>query len=209
MLPFLPPKQQQSLADRDDPTLVQLVEEGPPDPTKPMGEIAVGESTFGPLASVALGPAKYERYDELLAALREEARVAFQLDPGGSTASHSVVQRQNPAAALIASALTRPPCTALVHYHPAETTSTTHGVAEAPARSEQMPINPRMTGLQVKSSIIASLGLKGGFQDYYLTLDAAPFGSRTPVERHPSWDHTSVTLRLEDVAGRPKAVGHT
>ena len=73
-----------------------------------------------------------------------------------------------------------------------------------------------MTGLQLKSLVIAALGLDGGFQNYYMTLDGAPFGSRTPISSHPSIlpqaagsSGTIPVLELELTGDRPKAVGHT
>mmetsp|Transcript_82947 Transcript_82947/g.165578 ORF Transcript_82947/g.165578 Transcript_82947/m.165578 type:complete len:103 (-) Transcript_82947:203-511(-) len=67
---------------------------------------------------------------------------------------------------------------------------------------------PSLTGLMLKSTVIASLGLTGGFQDYYLRLDGAPFGSRTPISMHAGFQ-PGCTLDLEDVGERPKAVGMT
>ena len=67
---------------------------------------------------------------------------------------------------------------------------------------------PSLTGLMLKSKIIAELGLGGGFQDYYLRLEATPFGSRTPISAHPGFGEGCLLL-LEDVGERPKAVGMT
>jgi len=71
---------------------------------------------------------------------------------------------------------------------------------------------PSLTGLMLKSRVIASLGLDGGFQDYYLLLGGTPFGSRTPIDVHPLWSETvgcGGVLHLEDLGDRPKAVGMT
>lgn len=51
-----------------------------------------------------------------------------------------------------------------------------------------------LTGLQLKSAVIAALGLKGGFQDYYLTLGGAPFGSRSALGAHPGLLHIAAGL---------------
>lgn len=75
-------------------------------------------------------------------------------------------------------------------------------------RVYELMILPTLTGLQLKSLIIRELGLDGGFQDYYLTLDGTPFGSRTLVGMHASFAD-GCRMELEDVGDRPKAVGHT
>jgi len=67
---------------------------------------------------------------------------------------------------------------------------------------------PSLTGLQLKSKVIAELGLSGGFQDYFLRLDGTAFGSRTPVSAHPAFA-AQCHLVLQDVGERPKAVGMT
>lgn len=72
----------------------------------------------------------------------------------------------------------------------------------------QVHVLPSMTGLQLKSKVIAELGLPGGFQNYYLRLGGSPFGARTPVSVHPDFCD-GCTMLLEDVGDRPKAVGHT
>ena len=67
---------------------------------------------------------------------------------------------------------------------------------------------PSLTGLQLKSKVIAELGLDGGFQDYYLRLQSTAFGSRSPVSAHPGFVEGCLIM-LEDVGERPKAVGMT
>lgn len=67
---------------------------------------------------------------------------------------------------------------------------------------------PSLTGLMLKSKVIAELGLDGGFQDYYLRLEGTAFGSRTPVSAHAGFGEGCRCL-LEDVGDRPKAVGMT
>ena len=67
---------------------------------------------------------------------------------------------------------------------------------------------PSLTGLQMKSKIIAELGLNGGFSDYYLRCENISFGSKTGVQEHPCFKEGCV-LVLEDLEGRPKAVGET
>jgi hypothetical protein len=69
-------------------------------------------------------------------------------------------------------------------------------------------ILPTLTGLQLKSLIIHSLSLPGGFQDYYLRLNNQPFGSRTSISEHVGFKD-GMELILEDVNGRGKCVGHT
>lgn len=73
---------------------------------------------------------------------------------------------------------------------------------------ETVYLLPTLTGLQMKSAVIAALGLGGGFQDYFLRCDGDVFGSRTAISTHPGFQEGCV-LSMEDVAGRPKAVGHT
>ncbi|GMI39258.1 hypothetical protein TeGR_g11110 [Tetraparma gracilis] len=67
------------------------------------------------------------------------------------------------------------------------------------------------TGLQLKSLAIATAGAGGGFQDYFLTLNALPFGARSRVSDHSGVVEGATLLRLvlEDVGDRRKAVGMT
>jgi glutaredoxin len=78
------------------------------------------------------------------------------------------------------------------------------------SKCETVYILASLTGLQLKSKIIAELGLQGGFGDYYLLCNGLPFGSRTPIINHEGFvkDNNS-ELILEDRAGRQKAIGHT
>jgi len=74
--------------------------------------------------------------------------------------------------------------------------------------AQTLSVLPSMTGLQLKSRVIADLGLDGGFQHYYLRLNDTPFGSRMPVTSHPDFA-AGCNLVLEDIGDRPKASGHT
>ena len=106
--------------------------------------------------------------------------------------AHSVMQR---GVGAVAAALSSKAAPVAVHVEYKGAVHTVHALAS-------------LTGLMLKSAVIAELGLAGGFQDYYLRLDGAPFGSRTPIRMHPGF-RSGCTLVLEDVGERPKAVGMT
>ena len=68
------------------------------------------------------------------------------------------------------------------------------------------------TRLLYACQVIATLGLDGGFQDFYLRLGGSAFGSRTPISAHPHWAQLvsgQCSLLLERIGDRPKAVGMT
>lgn len=82
------------------------------------------------------------------------------------------------------------------------------------SKSADINVPNGLTGLQLKSFVISSLDLDGGFQDYYLTLGGTPFGSRVPIGSHPLIEKSFLSqdvpvLDLEVTGARPKAVGHT
>eukprot|EP01043_Picozoa_sp_COSAG02_P023167 COSAG02_NODE_1230_length_13767_cov_16.238294_3_plen_262_part_00 len=140
-------------------------------------------------------------HDALKAALERAGPAALwghKATSGGETGEgHSVVSTGIGAAQ--ASLTSRqPPVAAHVEYT-AQDGATTR---------ETVYLLPTLTGLQMKSAVIAALGLSGGFQDYYLRCDGDVFGSRTAIATHPGFKEGCL-LTMEDVAGRAKAVGHT
>eukprot|EP00928_Gymnodinium_smaydae_P093411 TRINITY_DN77582_c0_g1_i1.p1 TRINITY_DN77582_c0_g1~~TRINITY_DN77582_c0_g1_i1.p1 ORF type:complete len:240 (-),score=21.91 TRINITY_DN77582_c0_g1_i1:77-736(-) len=81
-------------------------------------------------------------------------------------------------------------------------------VVEYKSKTKDVHVPPTITGLMLKSKVIAEFGLPGGFQDYYLRLGGEPFGSRTAIKEHPGFTAGALIV-LEEVGERPKAQGMT
>ena len=120
---------------------------------------------------------------------------------GGETGDGHSVLSVGIGAAQASLSSRQPPVAVHVEY-------TAQGGEAASTVKETVYLLPTLTGLQMKSTVIAALGLDGGFQDYFLRCDGDVFGSRTAISTHPGFKEGCV-LTMEDVAGRPKAVGHT
>jgi hypothetical protein len=195
LIPFMPPKLQQQVAT--DPSLmssfVGLDSNRAPSTSNTMS-ITIGEASY-PLAELG-------SHDSLKAALNLVSAStlwgAAATGGGDSGESHSVLSAGvGGAAALLSSR--QPPVAVHVVYVGTET------IREA---ETTVCVLPTLTGLQMKSAVLAGLGLSGGFQDYFLRCDGDAFGSRMAISSHPGFGE-GCTLQVEDVAGRPKAVGHT
>ena len=119
-----------------------------------------------------------------------------QNDTDDSGEGHSVIQRQVGAVASLLSSRLAP-----VRVH-----------VDYEAERRLVDVLPSITGLMFKSIVISAFGLTGGFQDYYLLLGSAPFGSRTPISAHARWPSFvagDCRANLENLGDRPKASGMT
>mmetsp|Transcript_26694 Transcript_26694/g.59732 ORF Transcript_26694/g.59732 Transcript_26694/m.59732 type:complete len:219 (+) Transcript_26694:25-681(+) len=188
-LPFLSPRDQQIMArgSREERNVVinQTIRIDPADTRSPGGALMFGKVVLSPLASI--------KKFEIVNAIAVRGRLTDSaVDESGEL--HSVVQGQDPALVL------------------RDTFHSNLGNIEFEVhygkRVHRVLAPPRMTGLQFKSLVIAELGLDGGFQNYFLTLDGTPFGSRTPLSAHPLIRNRQV-LVLEDAGVHSKAIGHT
>jgi hypothetical protein len=194
-LPFLSPREQQMLAQ--DPTVSdsiksRLIRVNEPDMS---GSVQIGGITLEPLL--------WLDNREISAAIQETG--LFSKEDTDGSELHDVLQGADPAALLKNTFQSRTPAILLDVYY------NDKGFIRG---RKSFQVSPNITGLQLKSLVIAEFGLDGGFQHYYLTLDGAPFGSRTPICNHPSLAEGSTSgsggaACLEDVGDRPKASGRT
>eukprot|EP01047_Picozoa_sp_COSAG01_P067968 COSAG01_NODE_9714_length_2363_cov_8.026060_1_plen_317_part_00 len=191
LVPFMPPRLQQQVAS--DPTLLS-------------GFVCLrDDSSTAAAISVTIDGANYQldqlsSHEALQTALEKASPStlwgAAATDGGDSGESHSVLSAGVGATAALLSSR-QPPVEVRVAYAGAEE-----------ATASAIHLLPALTGLQMKSAVIAGLGLTGGFQDYYLRCEGGAFGSRTAISTHPGFGEGCL-LEIEDVGSRPKAVGHT
>mmetsp|Transcript_30249 Transcript_30249/g.61621 ORF Transcript_30249/g.61621 Transcript_30249/m.61621 type:complete len:235 (+) Transcript_30249:109-813(+) len=195
-LPFLPPRDQQLLAQNriDSDTIKHQIMSVKSEPSAVVGgQVSIGSIVLAPLGKLNAA--------EISAAIQSTSFFKRRDLLDDSSAFHDVEQGKDPAA--------------LIHR--------TFQLSQKDMLSIQIAYNkvtrivnvsPNMTGLQFKSMVIAAFELDGGFQNYFLTLDGMPFGSRASIREHPCFASGSAAASvpvasLEDVGTRSKAVGHT
>lgn len=201
LLPYLPPRDQQIIARGGVATsevLAQYISlEGEPIDG---GAIFINNVRFSPLVDTVEEPRAVVA--AIVAAVEAAGAAFLKVGQGAADVSeaHSVIQAadQKAAAVMLASMASSQQRNIKVIFE---------------GRSETISVPDFLTGLQLKSIAIASMGLGGGFQDYFLTLCGMPFGARSRVSEHPRLATTIITeipeALLELVGDKPKAVGHT
>lgn len=193
LVPFMPPVMQQQAAGD----------------MSALSAFVVRSSDAAPEDTVEIVGVRYalddlSSHDALKNALQMADRAALwgqEATAGGETGDGHSVLSAGIGAAQASLTSRQPPVAVHVEY-------VQQGGAAASTLRETVYLLPTLTGLQMKSAVIAAFGLEGGFQDYFLRCDGDVFGSRTAIATHPGFREGCVLI-MEDAAGRPKAIGHT
>ena len=74
-------------------------------------------------------------------------------------------------------------------------------------RDMRMTMRPSMSGLQLKSEVIAALRLGGGFPDFIMLCGGVPFHSRGAIQTHPSFRPDCIVTMRRRRTGEAKPTG--